>query len=103
MMWIVELSGDQHGLQKLDQSFPGQVPLVLADGRYRLDPALFAKLDDHAAVRAIAQQEVDYLNGYVRLFLTGCQPLAFGPVSLEQAGQAENALCFDQGRIEALR
>lgn len=83
MTWIVELSGDQHALCELEGVFRGETPVLVVDGQYRLDHALFAQTDDYQAVKDIARREVDYLNGYIRLFLAGRQKIAVGNISQE--------------------
>lgn len=83
MTWIVELSGGQHSLRELEDSFRGETPVLLVDGHYWLDPALFAQSDDYQTVKTIAGREVDYLNGYIRLFLAGRQKIAVGNISLD--------------------
>ncbi len=83
MTWIVELSGDQHTLRELEEGFRGQTTVLVVDGQYRLDPVLFAQTDDYQLVKDIARREVDYLNGYVRLFLAGRQKIAVGNISRE--------------------
>ncbi len=87
MAWIVELSGDQHSLREFEDSFRGETPVLLVDGHYRLDPALFAQIDDYQTVKAIAGREVDYLNGYIRLFLAGRQKIVVGSISRDSSDQ----------------
>lgn len=87
MTWIVELSGDQHALRELEEGFRGETPVLVVDGQYRLDPALFAQTDDYQAVKEIGRREVDYLNGYIRLFLAGRQKIAVGNISREPPDQ----------------
>lgn len=83
MTWVVELSGDQHALRELEEGFRGETPVLVVDGQYRLDPALFAQTDDYQAVKELGRREVDYLNGYIRLFLAGRQKIAVGNISRE--------------------
>ncbi|TDK26263.1 hypothetical protein E2F46_06620 [Luteimonas aestuarii] len=83
MTWIVELSGDQHALRELEEGFRGETPVLVVDGKYQLDPALFAQTDDYQAVKVIAGREVDYLNGYIRLFLAGGRKITVGNISRE--------------------
>jgi len=59
MTWTVELSGDQHSLRELEEGFREEGSVVLVSGQYRLDPALFAEVDDYESVKTIAQREVD--------------------------------------------
>jgi hypothetical protein len=87
MRWIVELSGDQHSLRELQTSFHGETPVLLVAGQYRLDPELFAQTDDYQTVKTIAGREVVYLNGYIRVFLSGRQEIAVGDISCDSPGQ----------------
>lgn len=87
MTWIVGLSGDRHSLQELEDSFRGETPVLLVDGQYRFDPALFAQADDYQTVQAIARREVEYLNGYIRLFLAGGRKIAVGNISRDSPDQ----------------
>ena len=87
MTWIVELSGDQHALRELEEGFRGETPVLSVDGKYRLDPALFAQIADYQAVKVIARREVDYLNGYIRLFLAAGRKIVVGNISRESADE----------------
>lgn len=87
MTWIVELSGDQHALCELEEGFRGETPVQVVDGQYRLDTVLFAHTDDYQMVKDIAGREVDYLNGYIRLFLSGRQKIAVGNISRESSDE----------------
>lgn len=89
MTWIVELNGDQHALRELEEGFRGKTTLMLVDGQYRLDPALFAGGDEYETVKTIAHREVDYLNGYIRIFLTGCQKIAVSNISRQSPDQSK--------------
>lgn len=84
MTWIVELSGDQHSLRELEEGCRGEGSVLLVSGQYRLDSALFAQVDDYQSVKTIAQREVDYLNGYARLFLAVSRKIAVGNISREE-------------------
>lgn len=87
MTWIVELDGDQHSLHELEEAFRGDVSVILLDGKYRLDPVLFVNAADYGEVKAIAQQEVDLFNAYIRVFLPGYQKTALGHISREEPGK----------------
>ena len=80
----MELNGDQHSLRELEARCCGVGSVVLVSGQYRLDPVLFAQVADHELVKTIAQREVDYLNGYARLFLAVHRKIAVGNISREQ-------------------
>jgi hypothetical protein len=84
MTWIVELNGDQHSLRELEVRCRGEGSVELVSGQYRFDPALFAQVDDYEPVKTIAQREVDYLNGYARLFMAAHRKIAVGNISREQ-------------------
>lgn len=83
MIWIVELSGDQHALRELEEGFRGKTTVLVVNGKYRLDPALFAQIGDYQMIKVIAGREVEYLNGYIRLFLVGRWKIAVGNISRE--------------------
>lgn len=87
MTWIVELDGDRRSLRDLEEGFRGQMPVILVDENYRLDPLLFVAVDDYGTVKTLARQEVDYLNVYIRIFLPGRQKIAMGHISREELGK----------------
>jgi len=86
MTWTVELAGDRRSIQKLEDYCRGEGSIVIESGRFRLDPKLFDGIDDYESVKTIAEQEVNFLNGYVRLFLAAHQEIAVGNISREEPG-----------------
>lgn len=91
MAWIVELGGDQHTLSELEESFREEAVVVLVDGKYRLPSELFSETSDYAAVKIIAEREVEYLNGYLRVFLPGRRPIATSHIHQQEPGKPKVA------------
>lgn len=81
MTWIVDLSGDQQTLRQLQNGFGGETPVLLVDGQYQFDPAIFAQSGDYETTKTIAHREVDLLNEYIRIFLFGKQRIDVGNIS----------------------
>ncbi|MFZ5635469.1 MAG: hypothetical protein ACOY82_02670 [Pseudomonadota bacterium] len=87
MTWIVELSGDQHSLRALEEFFPLDAIVIASDDKYRLAPVLFTDVDEYQEVEKIAKQEVDLLNGYLKVFLPNRMRIALGHISRHDPGK----------------